>query len=123
MNKYKCCKEAIVKYYLEGASILSVEQGSIKSNPNNPVIAFTVETEGEKNIKCIVKGKQAKIIYNFFLKEGFTKPKTVTTDSITVAKTCRVSFTGIFKEERKNEIVLHQLTDVSFNFNYLIENE
>ena len=55
MNKYKCCKEAIVKYYLEGASILSVEQGSIKSNPNNPVIAFTVETEGEKNIKCIVK--------------------------------------------------------------------
>lgn len=122
MSNCVCCVSSIVKYEVNNAEIKSVEAGSIKSSPSNPVIAFTVSVpDGGKDIKCILKGKLAFAVYNKFLKDCMTKTKIISESDIHILKTCTVSFVGTLKEDRKKEIVLKDIDKISFDFKYFIE--
>lgn len=115
--------EKITKVVISDARIISVEPGSIKSNIDNPVVAFSCDANDEKfkRIKCILKGDQAKIFWHYFLKEGGSIDKSLLVDGneeCSIDKKVRLSFSADIREERTKELVLQNPSNITFSYIY-----
>lgn len=93
--------------------IKSVEKGSIFTQPNNPVIAFQVG-----DVKAVVKGDQARTLWDNFLKDGGTQATTRTAAAGTIEKEVNVSFTGTLKTFKDGVISVRDLEDIEFTYVY-----
>lgn len=93
------------------ATIVSIEKGNIETNTIAPVIAFTVEvdTPGTPQVKAIVKGNIAKIIWDL-IKDGQTINMASFENGITVSRNVKVSIVGEYRETRGDVIVLHRIS-------------
>jgi hypothetical protein len=106
---------------VENEKIISVEPGNVnKGKGSETFVAFSVRGAGDAvPTKAILKGELATTIYNLFLAGGNTVNEEID-GPVKVVKDVRVSFIGFVKEERKNELVLHECADFNFNFNYTV---
>lgn len=109
---------------IENAKIVSVEKGNVEKDVPNPVCAFTVDTGGALKVKALLKHDLAKTVYHHILQGGTTisevLPSTKSADLV-IRKEVLVTFTGDLREMRATELVLDNLTELSFSFVYHVE--
>lgn len=122
MSKATIVKK-VTEVHVENSIILSVEAGNINKNVDNPVIAFTTDaTIDGKNVKAIVKGAMAITLYHYFFKDGRSRCKVHEgyENAFDVYKSVFISFIGEHKENRKNEVVVENINNVKFNYEYTV---
>lgn len=109
-----------IKVNVERCPIISVEKGSILSKPTSPVIAFSVDSNGA-HVKAIVKGDLARTLWDNFLKEGKTQAtRRATNNGGYIDKSPVISFIGELRDFRPEGVVLDNISDVKFDFNYTV---
>jgi hypothetical protein len=108
---------------VEVAKIKSVEKGNADKPVEKPVTAFTCDVYGQ-NVKLLLKGDTAKVVYDRFLKDGKTKGNTLTESNVSVDKQVYVSFSADIREIRtgktSSEVVCQNPTNLQFTFDYLV---
>jgi hypothetical protein len=106
--------------------VTSVEAGNInkKIKDEDIYVAFSGVVDGiDKPVKLILKGKQAKAIYNAFLIDGNTLCEEVTECDIKFEKIVTVDFIALLKEDRPKELVLYNPASIVFRYVYSWEDE
>lgn len=107
---------------IEDAIIYSVEPGSVVRDPNNAVLAFSLdEFIDGKRIKVILKGNLALCMWNNFLKDCGTQCSSKYTNGCRINKLVHVNFEGTIKEIRSKEIVLHNIKNLYIFYGYQVE--
>lgn len=109
--------DVIIK--VNNKKIKSVEKGNILTTSINPVCAFTVEQDGV-DIKLLLFGSEAKVIYDSFLKDGGTKNTTKTSNGCSIYKEVFVSFEAKLKDYKYGQIIVHNHDQLKFNYSYTV---
>lgn len=113
------------KIKVSQARILTVEKGNADKDVEKPVCAFTVDTgETELKVKALLKNDLAKTVFHHILAGGTTASSVIQSEvsqSLQLRKEVLVTFTGEFRELRPKEMVLDNLSELKFNFEYSVE--